>query len=295
MDFITQLFSGIFAGIITNKVSKQHIDNSISVNVETKVNLDATETTSNNGILTDCDYLKFRIVFAVDLLKRIDTEKRITSTAIASDLGLDDTEKVNNIVLGKVCPDVQFIKQFSKHYNINEEWLISGDSYTRKPYSHCSNFMHDATDIPNIYKNGQYTSMYVCTTDDDERWTCLVLVKSGTFMVAHCESNWRISSHVGCGGSMQLVALYKALTYFNSYSQNVYRLRISIDEFNKFISGEAHINEIKIGKRIDYMWEDFLDINRKNMGNLNYEEEYGAEFISAQNNVSYRINESGKS
>lgn len=195
--------------------------------------------------------ISVRIKYGIDLLKRIDSP--INAAIIARDLGVNKIEYIDNMILGKECPTVDFIKCFASQYNINEEWLLSGDLHNRHPYSHCCIFNHDSSKVIEMYKDGNFKTIVVCTADNDERWTCIALSNGFFFKVIHGETNWRISDKVGGTGQRQLFSLYKTLKHFDAYDYLVRGIEVSTDEFCRLISGKAHIKEIEKHKNTSYM------------------------------------------
>lgn len=282
--FLASLSSSVLAGLfLKEKQSKQNHSLQLENGLLQKLPILDEEIVIQPKTINP---ISERIIKAIELLNQRGKFDKIVvnETAVAACIGINSLEDVMDIITGKVLPDLDKLLKFCDGFNICADWIQTG---VGTPYHSSMHSLYSASKVIDSYAELKPERVIFFTTNNDELWTCIgFIIDDNKFYIYHRNSNCKLSSKVGRGGTLQMVELYKAIRHFSSKSSGYI---ISESTFNDLTDGKISIySAIANGKHSD-LCEDFKDINHNYPISESYGSMYGEEFLKAQKIVRYEL------
>lgn len=222
------------------------------------------------------------------------TEQNFTAARLAQMIGMEKPGDLQMYLDGKQEPTFDFLERFADCFGLNKEWLKFGDSYMLQMldlYFPEQAFLSKIMDCkPEV--------IYFVREDAAEGQTIIVLSPSEhKFIIVPDVVN--ISSHVGGGGTMQIVMFYHFIRRLislvwetNAIDVQVFGRFLSSSDFDQLMNGMVYPGKFlrpNVRMNKSHWWEDFINIDHDSKCEENFKNDYGHEFIKAQEIVRYNL------
>jgi hypothetical protein len=226
-----------------------------------------------------------RLQLALRLINQNRHSDLLTIEKIAYQLRHEDCSFLNDCFSGKKEAPFKMRENISEEYGLNISWMNFGEKSPFYPELEISESNPCLQADKFLKMNPE--SIYYLQTKEDERES-LILLKMSENKQLILKNSFRVSSHVGGGGTIDMVYFYKLMKrifkeYYLKHKGFVAGRKIENTTYEKLINGELFPGVVSgPGYRNSHWWDDWMDIYHKSNIANGYGDEHGEEFLKAQ-------------
>ncbi|WP_371435192.1 helix-turn-helix domain-containing protein [Polaromonas sp.] len=214
-----------------------------------------------------------------------------TVSDLALAMQLPSTMDLESVLEGEAPATFDLIDRFCSRFAINKEWLTTG---RRAPFSSEVGYLALPEQYARLIEQEKCERVYAVRARSTIGEAFLV-IESDAFRVWRTPDVWHVSSHVGGGGSRDLLGLYRIFRdWIEKFPDFMILGRLIEPALARSIwNGETHPG-IVTDKPLSHWWDDLTDLDHQWTSRTGAVKDYGKGFVAAQDIIREMISrESG--
>jgi len=202
---------------------------------------------------------------------------------VVSDLALamqlEAPAELEAVLVGQAPATFELLDRFCSRFAVNKEWLTTG---RRSPFRSEVEFRSLPEKYLSLIEEADCDTVYAVRSKSDIGEAFLV-IESDPLKFWQLPDIWHVSSHVGGGGSRDLLSLWSLFKNWSngSASYMVLGRYIEPDLAESIWNGETHPGAVA-DLPLSHWWDDLTDLDYTWTSRKGLRDAYGKEFLAAQ-------------
>lgn len=235
-----------------------------------------------------------RVAYAITLMNKNRHHEVFSMADIAKILDLSSAGELEEIIASGNHVRFKFTKLFSETFGANLHWLDTGHG---QPFYH-SVYTTNPVSLFDSIQNANAKGIYFVRDNSDENRVVIVLklkeYRNQGYHFVVLNAPWHISSHMGAGGSQQILEFYRLILKLKASGlyNRCWGREVTKEKFSQLVSGEIFSGEVIDSVSVEaHWWDDFTDVSGKYVISEHYQQWYGDWFDDAQAIVRWKLQE----
>jgi len=203
----------------------------------------------------------------------------LTYSKICDNLNYEYVSLIENYFTGEKEAPKDFLIKYSGFFGLEFNWLRYGEDNIFKIYDQHLTYPLKYKEW--ILESNPLTVFYIRKDSQEGQSGIILQLTDKKYIIVPRKYN--ISSMVGGTGQLQMVSFYKLIIELDKLPFKKAGLILEEKNFDDLFSGMIYPGKLfEKDRQGIYWWDDLLDIFHKYPISKNYEQNYGTEFIKAQ-------------